>query len=76
MDLGALCRQYGISYLYDSGNNGREQAAFVTNAKPDVGYCFGWSRLLPKDFIQLFPEGVVGYHPAELPYNRGRHPII
>lgn len=26
--------------------------------------------------MDLFPKGVVGFHPAALPRNRGRHPII
>lgn len=26
--------------------------------------------------LNLFPKGVVGFHPASLPKNRGRHPII
>lgn len=26
--------------------------------------------------IELFPKGVIGFHPAALPNNRGRHPLI
>lgn len=75
-DLRPLCEECGIPYLYDTGNNDTKQTAFVKKWKPDIGYCFGWSKLLKQDFIGLFPEGIVGYHPAELPLNRGRHPII
>ncbi|MEM8892560.1 MAG: formyltransferase family protein, partial [Bacteroidota bacterium] len=38
--------------------------------------CFGWSYLLKTEVLELAPMGVIGYHPAELPKNRGRHPLI
>lgn len=43
---------------------------------PDVMYCFGWSYLLERQILKVPRLGVVGYHPAALPQNRGRHPII
>ncbi|MFD1037187.1 methionyl-tRNA formyltransferase [Virgibacillus byunsanensis] len=42
----------------------------------DVIYCFGWSHLLSSEILNVPKLGVVGFHPALLPYNRGRHPII
>ena len=45
------------------------------NAIP-FAFCFGWSQLLKEGFISLFSEGVIGFHPAALPNNKGRHPII
>jgi methionyl-tRNA formyltransferase len=44
--------------------------------KPDVIFCFGWSKLLGNEVLNLASLGVVGYHPAALPANRGRHPLI
>jgi methionyl-tRNA formyltransferase len=38
--------------------------------------CIGWSRLLGPDLLAIPPKGCVGFHPAALPRNRGRHPII
>ena len=43
---------------------------------PDIVFCFGWSYLLRQDVLDVPKWGVVGYHPALLPQNRGRHPII
>ena len=37
-------------------------------------YCFGWSLL--DESLSIAPLGVMGFHPAKLPQNRGRHPII
>jgi methionyl-tRNA formyltransferase len=39
-------------------------------------FCLGWSSLLKQAVLSIPPLGVVGYHPALLPRNRGRHPII
>lgn len=49
---------------------------FIDQVRPDVIYCFGWSNLLGKSILEAVPKGVIGFHPAELPRNRGRHPII
>ncbi|HEC18698.1 MAG TPA: formyl transferase [Gammaproteobacteria bacterium] len=51
-------------------------ARWLRERRPDIIYCFGWSQLLPPDILAIPPRGVVGYHPAALPQNRGRHPII
>ena len=51
-------------------------ADWLASLAPDVIYCIGWSSLLNVDILRTPPLGVVGYHPAALPKNRGRHPII
>ena len=75
-DLAPLCRQYGIPYQYVKNANDADSISFVRRVRPDICLCFGWSQLLKEDFIGMFPMGVVGFHPAALPYNRGRHPLI
>lgn len=49
---------------------------FMNRIRPDVIYCFGWSALLRKPVLTAASRGVIGFHPAKLPHNRGRHPII
>lgn len=56
--------------------NEKNALVFIEEIEPDVIYCFGWSFLLSKPVLDSVPKGVIGFHPAELPYNRGRHPII
>jgi methionyl-tRNA formyltransferase len=51
-------------------------ASWLRARQPDVGYAFGWSTLLKRDVLDAFPSGIIGYHPAPLPRNRGHHPII
>jgi len=49
---------------------------FLNEVHPDVIYCFGWSTLLTRSTLSIPLKGVIGFHPAKLPENRGRHPII
>lgn len=75
-DLTPLCRQYKVPYLCVKNVNDADSISFIRGVKPDICFCFGWSQLLKDDLISLFPMGAVGFHPAALPYNRGRHPLI
>ena len=76
MDLSPLCKDNSIPYIFVDNVNDDETVKFIKNLKPDIGFCFGWSQLVKKNIIDLFPEGMLGFHPAELPNNRGRHPLI
>ncbi|MDA7455160.1 formyltransferase family protein [Planktomarina temperata] len=44
----------------------------------DIDICFvvGWSRLISLEIFEKTNTLAIGYHPALLPKNRGRHPII
>lgn len=66
----------GIPYLLAEGNDQSKMAAWIRERRPDVVYCFGWSYLLNIELLSIPPLGIIGYHPALLPKNRGRHPII
>jgi methionyl-tRNA formyltransferase len=74
-DLEPLCRKSGLPCL-KTDRIGEAETAFLREASPDVVFCFGWSRLLKAEILSLPRLGVVGFHPAALPKNRGRHPII
>ena len=74
--LEPLAKDAGVSCFLAEGNDQTAMASWLRNQHPDVIYCFGWSYLLSKDILQIPRLGVVGYHPASLPKNRGRHPII
>ena len=49
---------------------------FIENIQPEIAFCFGWSQLIKDNIIKKIPQGIIGFHPAALPKNRGRHPII
>lgn len=75
-DLTPLCKQYEIPYQCVKNVNDADSISFIREVKPDICFCFGWSQLLKDNLISLFPMGAVGFHPAALPNNRGRHPLI
>ncbi|MAG56283.1 MAG: formyl transferase [Planctomycetes bacterium] len=74
--LGDDARADGIPTLEVERNAQAEIADFIRVRRADIGFCLGWHFLLGRDVLDAAPGGVVGYHPAELPKNRGRHPII
>jgi len=76
VDLSSYCAKHGIPCTYMDDIHAPAALEWITGRRPDVIFCFGWSRLLKKPVLELAPLGVVGFHPAALPRNRGRHPII
>lgn len=75
-DLGKLCREYEMDYLYVEDINADEAKQYIRSKNVDLILCLGWSRLLDKEVLSIPRLGCVGFHPAELPYNKGRHPLI
>ncbi|MDC7278872.1 methionyl-tRNA formyltransferase [Butyrivibrio fibrisolvens] len=71
-----LAEKYGIDYICTKNVNDEETVGFAKSKAPDVIYCFGWSRLIGRELLALPKYGVVGFHPAALPCNKGRHPLI
>ncbi|WP_288898047.1 formyltransferase family protein [uncultured Capnocytophaga sp.] len=75
-DLTPLTDKYQIPTFFRKKDNEEDLIAFLKDKNPDVIYCFGWSHILPSEILSIPKYGVVGFHPAELPNNRGRHPLI
>jgi len=75
-DLKPLCDINEVPCLHVGDINSTKSVEWIKNLKPDVIFCFGWSSLIKKDILAVAPMGVIGYHPAKLPKNRGRHPLI
>jgi methionyl-tRNA formyltransferase len=76
VDLSSICQKYKIPWIYVSDINSIDSIEFIQSLQPDVIFCFGWSSILKEKILSIAPKGVVGFHPTELPANRGRHPII
>jgi len=76
VDLKPICDINKIPCLHVDDINSIKSIEWVKNLNPDVIFCFGWSSLIKKEVLSIAPMGVVGYHPAKLPKNRGRHPLI
>lgn len=76
VDLASLCKRNGIKYIYVKNINDENSIEFAKNCDAEIAFCFGWSQLLKKEFLDKLRKGAIGFHPAALPYNKGRHPII
>lgn len=75
-DLSELAMQNEIPYMYIDNINDDKVINFFEVMKPDIIMCFGLSQIIGKKILDYPRMGVIGYHPALLPKNRGRHPII
>ena len=75
-DLKPLSDINEVPCLYVDDINSTKSVEWIKNLNPDVIFCFGWSSLIKKDILAIAPMGIVGYHPAKLPKNRGRHPFF
>ncbi len=62
--------------IADECASDEELAAWLRGIAPDVTMVVGWSKLIKKEVLTIPPLGTIGYHPAALPANRGRHPIV
>ncbi len=75
-DLMPICKASNIPIVQVTNINSEESIKWIKSLNPDVIFCFGWSQLIKKELLNLPQMGVVGFHPANLPQNRGRHPLI
>lgn len=76
IDLSDISEKNNIPYLYVENINSDLTYDFVQKLNPNIGFCLGWSQLLSNDLLNMFCYGVIGFHPAALPKNKGRHPLI
>ncbi|AQS38859.1 methionyl-tRNA formyltransferase [Shewanella psychrophila] len=75
-DLSKICKSSKIPFHFENPKERGLSIEFLRRYNVDVIYCIGWSYLLSEELLALPPLGVIGFHPAKLPKNRGRHPII
>lgn len=75
-DLSDIAIENKIPYKYVKDINAPHIIDWIKTLKPEIIFCLGWSALISKNLISVPNLGIIGYHPAELPYNKGRHPQI
>lgn len=76
VDIGQICKEQGIDYLYVKNANDASAKEYIKEKNVDLILCLGWSQLLDSEVLALPKLGSIGFHPAQLPHNRGRHPLI
>lgn len=75
-DLVKYSKKKKINSIYGDKINSNKTIKWIKEKKPDLIFCIGWNSLLKKEILKIPHLGVIGYHPSDLPKNRGRHPII
>lgn len=75
-NLQPIAEKFNIPSVFIKGNDQEAMASVLNGVEPDVVFCVGWSYLLKAEVLNIPKFGVVGYHPAKIPDNRGRHPLI
>ncbi|HOI42636.1 MAG TPA: formyltransferase family protein [Elusimicrobiales bacterium] len=74
-DLAPVARSAGIPFRTVTDINAPSNVKWLRKLGPDIIFCVGFSQLIKRDILSLAPMGVIGFHPALLPENRGRNPI-
>src|SRR6185295_13788641 len=75
-DLAPTALGAGLESVASGDVNGPEVLAALRRWAPDVLLVLGWSQLLKGPLLAAPRLGTIGSHPALLPKNRGRHPVI
>ena len=75
-DLTNISKKNKILCRYASVTNSKRTIIELKKIKPDYIICIGWPALLRKKILSIPKINTIGFHPSELPNNRGRHPII
>ena len=75
-DVGELARARDIPVHEVRKISTPENVALIRSLRPDIIFVFGWSQLISQGILDIPRLGCVGTHPALLPLNRGRHPLI
>jgi methionyl-tRNA formyltransferase len=73
-DLSEVAKRFGRDVRYFKKI--KDEVAFIAEKKPDVIFVLGLSQIISKDILEIPVYGCIGSHPALLPQNRGRHPLI
>jgi len=75
-DLTPIAVEHHIPIHYCKNINDHETVEWIREKLPDIIFCWGFSQLIKAELLSIPPQGIIGVHPALLPQNRGRHPLI
>ena len=68
-----LAQQHNITCLQPSKL--RDVTELLGSLQADVGALVSYGKIIPQDVIDIFPHGIVNFHPSMLPVYRGPSPI-
>ena len=76
VNLSHAALNFNITYHNINNINSNSSVRMLKELNPDYFFIFGWSQLLSTEVLSIPRIGSIGSHPALLPKNRGRHPLI
>ena len=77
VELGEKAKKKKIEFIYEENiKDFNAQKSILDNHKIDLVFVIGWSKIIKEPILSSYKNKIIGFHPAELPKNRGRHPII
>ena len=68
-----VAKQHGITCLQP--DKLRDVTELLKSLQADVGALVSYGKIIPQDIIDIFPHGIVNFHPSMLPVYRGPSPI-
>lgn len=74
--IAGIATDAGVPVHYAEETDEQALANLMRDNGAEIVFTIGWSRLLSEESLHIPRHGVVGFHPAALPQNRGRHPLI
>ena len=76
-DLSKIAKKKNIPFIYWNRKKDEKKVFnWLKEKKPDYIFCIGWPYIIKKKFLKISNDYFIGFHPSDLPYNRGRHPLI
>jgi len=75
-DLGPIAARENIPVFRIHRINEEHNIQAIRSLRPDVIFVFGFSQIISKKILDIPSLGCIGTHPALLPRNRGRHPLV
>ena len=76
VDLIKICKKNKLIYKKVTDINSKETFKWISKIDYDFIFCFGFSQLIKGPLLKKNKDKIVGFHPTDLPHNKGRHPII
>lgn len=75
-NLAKVAKKKQIDYKFVKNINQKSNVKWIRKKNPDFIFCFGWSQIINEEILNIPKFFSIGYHPSDIPYYRGKHPLI
>ena len=76
VDLTDYLKKNKIKFIEFNNLNSKKTLKTLIEFNSNYIFSLGSSIILNKKILSLPTNGTIGFHPTQLPFNRGKHPII